>query len=135
MGDFRGFIHGLISSARQILHNELLFSENGSVPTIPWQAIYDDPTETAHGWNFLKDTRTPWPVEGEQWLIGRFRQHGSPVRQRFIESSAGRLRMAAINVYLQRVAYFREKLAIAIHAAHSSHVAGMIYGRGITEQP
>ncbi|OGE46773.1 hypothetical protein PENARI_c114G07895 [Penicillium arizonense] len=49
MGDFRGFIHGLISSARQILHNELLFSENGSVPAILWQAIYDDPTETAHG--------------------------------------------------------------------------------------
>ncbi|KAJ6078255.1 hypothetical protein N7467_008008 [Penicillium canescens] len=118
MGDFRGFIHGLISSARQILHNELLFTvENGSVPAIPWQAIYDDPTETAHGWNFLKDTRTPWPVDGEQWLIGRVRQHGSPVRQRFIESSAGRLRMAAIDVYLQRVAYFREKLAIAIHVS------------------
>ena len=116
IGDFRGFIHGLTSSARQILHNELLFVENGSVPAIPWQAIYDDPTETAHGWNFLKDTRTPWPVVGEQWLIGRVRQDG-PVRQRFIESSAGRLRIAAIDVYLQRVAYFREKLAIAIHVS------------------
>ncbi|OGE47046.1 hypothetical protein PENARI_c072G04807 [Penicillium arizonense] len=108
IGDFRGFIHGLTSSARQILYNELLFTvENGSVPAIPWQAIYDDPTETAHGWNFLKDTRTPWPVDGEQWLIGR----------RFIESSAGRLRMVAIDAYLQRVAYFREKLAIAIHVS------------------
>ena len=114
MGDFRGFIHGLISSTRQILQNELLFCENASVPAIPWQAIYDDPTETAHGWNFLKDTRTAWPVAGEEWLIRRVRQD-SLVRQRFIESSAGRLRMSAIDVYLQRVAYFREKLAIAIH--------------------
>jgi hypothetical protein len=116
IGDFRGFIHGLTSSARQILHNELLFVENRSVPAIPWQAIYDDPTETAHGWNFLKDTRTVWPVVGEQWLISRVRQHG-PVRQRFIESSAGRLRIASIDVYLQRVAHFREKLAIAIHVS------------------
>jgi hypothetical protein len=116
MGDFRGFIHGLISSTRQILHEELLFCvETGSVPAIPWQAIYDDPTETAHGWNFLKDTRTPWPVAGSEWMMNRVRHEG-PVRQRF-ESSVGRLRMTAIDVYLQRVAHFREKLAIAIHVS------------------
>jgi hypothetical protein len=99
IGDFRGFIHGLISSTRQILYEELLLTETRSVPTIPWQAIYDDPTETAHKWSFLQDTRTTWPVVGEEWMIGRVR-HDRAVRQRFIESSAGRLRMTAIEVYL-----------------------------------
>jgi hypothetical protein len=49
-------------------------------------------------------------------MISRVR-YDRAVRQRFIESSAGRLRMTAIEVYLQRVAYFREKLAIAIHVS------------------
>jgi hypothetical protein len=36
IGDFRGFIHGLISSTRQILYEELLLTETRSVPTILW---------------------------------------------------------------------------------------------------
>ncbi|KAJ5860055.1 uncharacterized protein N7529_007365 [Penicillium soppii] len=116
MGDFRGFTHGLVSSTRQILHEELLFSQASSVPSIPWQAMFDDPTETAHGWSFLKDTRTVWPVAGSEWMVNRVRNE-RPLQQRFIESSAGRLRMSAIDVYLQRVAHFREKLAIAVHVS------------------
>ncbi|KAJ5863522.1 uncharacterized protein N7529_001349 [Penicillium soppii] len=116
MGDFRGFTHGLVSSTRQILHEELLFSQASSVPTIPWQAMFDDPTETAHGWSFLKDTRTVWPVAGSEWMVNRVRNE-RPLQHRFIESSAGRLRMSNVHSYLQRVVHFREKLAIAIHVS------------------
>lgn len=49
-------------------------------------------------------------------MVNRVRNE-RPLQQRSIESSAGRLRMSAIDVYLQRVAHFREKLAIAIHVS------------------
>jgi hypothetical protein len=117
MGDFKGFIHGLVGATKQLLHEELLFAtEGGSVPLIPWREIRDDPTQRGHGWSFLKDTRTQWPVEGSQWLMDRVRSEGG-LQRRFTEAHAGRLRMGAIDSYLQRVVRFREKLAIAVHVS------------------
>ncbi|KAJ5882670.1 uncharacterized protein N7529_001342 [Penicillium soppii] len=78
--------------------------------------MFDDPTETAHGWSFLKDTRTVWPIAGAEWMVNRVRNE-RPLQHRFIESSAGRLRMSNVHSYLQRVVHFREKLAIAIHVS------------------
>ena len=50
MGDFKGFIHGLVGATKQLLHEELLFAaEGGSVPPIPWREIRDDPTQRGHG--------------------------------------------------------------------------------------
>ncbi|RMJ20597.1 hypothetical protein PHISP_08533, partial [Aspergillus sp. HF37] len=69
MGDFRGFMHGLIGSAQRLLHEELLFGtqpHSPAIPTIPWASIYDDPTQGKNGWSFLQDSRTRWPVNGEQ---------------------------------------------------------------------
>ena len=54
IGDFRGFIHGMTAATRQILSQKLLF---GQTPAIPWHALYDDPTQSAVGWSFLRDSR------------------------------------------------------------------------------
>jgi hypothetical protein len=86
MGAFRGFVHGLVGSARELLQEILYISPpttSGSAttttttntnttttttttnfPRIPWSALYDDPTQGKKGWCFLQDTRTRWPVEG-----------------------------------------------------------------------
>ncbi|EYE95504.1 uncharacterized protein EURHEDRAFT_441436, partial [Aspergillus ruber CBS 135680] len=115
--DFKAFIHGLVSTTRQLLYEELLLGSKAggaAVPEIPWQEIRDDPTQRGHGWNFLQDPRTQWPVAGSQWLSNRVRTEPRLQRQ-FIETQTGRFRMGAIDSYLQRVVRFREKLCIAVH--------------------
>ena len=46
MGDFRGFVHGITAATRQILSQELLFSQ---IPAILWYILYNDPTQNAVG--------------------------------------------------------------------------------------
>ena len=116
MGEFKGFVHGLVTATRQLLHDELLFGSTTGpgVPTIPWHEIRDDPTQRGHGWNFLHDPRTQWPVAGSQWLLNRVRTEPG-LQRRFTEPHLGRFRMGAIDSYLQRVVRFREKLCVAVH--------------------
>lgn len=117
MGEFKSFIHGLVGTTRQLLYDELLFGSEprgAEVPEIPWREIRDDPTQRGHGWNFLHDTRTQWPVAGSRWLLDRVCTEPR-LQCRFTEAHAGRFRMGAIDSYLQRVVRFREKLCIAVH--------------------
>ncbi|KAG2000858.1 hypothetical protein GB937_010760 [Aspergillus fischeri] len=39
------------------------------MPPIPWPALYDNPSESQPGWNFLQDARTRWLVDGAHWMI------------------------------------------------------------------
>jgi hypothetical protein len=49
LGAFRGFIHGLVGSARELLQEVLYISPptitTTSFPPIPWSGLYDDPTQ------------------------------------------------------------------------------------------
>ena len=112
MGQFKGFIHQLVSDTRQLLLDELMFTDTTDVPKIPWKALYDDPTQSGHGWSFLQDTRTPWPVDGAKWMQQRLRQEPQLAKQ-FFEHGAPR--MAKIDSFMRRVVAFRRKLSIAIH--------------------
>ena len=61
MGDFRGFVHGLVGSTRKLLREEILLSDwagAAEIPTVLWASIRDNPTQTKMGWNFLQDSRT-----------------------------------------------------------------------------
>ncbi|CEL11233.1 hypothetical protein ASPCAL14336 [Aspergillus calidoustus] len=125
MGAFRGFVHGLVGSARELLREVLYISPPSttttstsnsntttSFPPIPWSGLYDDPTQGKQGWCFLQDTRTRWPVEGRQWLIQRLRSKPAMQRQ-FMRR--GQIQAQLVAQYLSRVARFKEKLAVAIH--------------------
>jgi hypothetical protein len=115
MGDFRGFIHGLVGSLRGILHNELLFCADAQpIPAIPWASLIDDPAQAKAGWSFLQDSRTMWPVDGTQWMTQRLMQDG-PIQRRFINTHEGQFRTSAIQRYMQWVVRFREQLSVAIH--------------------
>ncbi|KAF9882584.1 hypothetical protein FE257_006232, partial [Aspergillus nanangensis] len=111
MGDFRGLIHGLVTSTRNEL-NGLLYQSTQPLPSIPWDQLYDDPTQSQPGWSFLQDTRTPWPVQGSRWMIDRVR--AEPAIQRdFIRIH--RFHPPKIQSYFHRVARFKEQLAILLH--------------------
>ncbi|KAH3208853.1 hypothetical protein KXV77_008742, partial [Aspergillus fumigatus] len=111
MGDFRGFIHGLVTAAREIL-GYLCMQDHAQMPAIPWTALYNDPSQSQAGWNFVQDARTQWPVDGTHWMIDRLR--AEPAMQRHF-MRGGRFHPSAIQQYWQRVAQFKEKLAIFVH--------------------
>lgn len=114
MGDFRGFVHGLVGSLRGILFEQLLFSTTSQVPTIAIEDLYDDPTQSRADWSFLNDTRTRWPVNGREWLIQRVAQEPA-LRKRLIESDGRGFRMRAIDRFFVDVSRFREQLAVLVH--------------------
>jgi superfamily II DNA helicase RecQ len=115
MGDFRGFIHGLVGATHRILQQQLLLlSDPAAVPVIPWDRLRDDPTQGKAGWCFLDDSRTRWPVDGATWMTDRLGR-ADPQLQRFVPSTTGTLSMTAIDQYMTRVVEFREKLSVAIH--------------------
>lgn len=111
MSDFRAFVHGLTAATHAILCDNLMF---GETPVFPWQALYDDPTQGAVGWSFLRDSRTKWPVDGATWLIERVREPG--VQKQFIHHrQPTQFQPRLVIKYLQRVTQFKEKLAVLIH--------------------
>lgn len=114
MGDFRGFVHGLVGRMRQQLVEELMFCSETAPPVIPWEGLYDDPTQNAPGWSFIRDIRTRWPVDGDEWLIQRVRREPA-LRQRFVQPDGQGFRMHAIDRLFRVVSQFRERLAVAIH--------------------
>ena len=113
MGEFRGFVHGLVGATRTLLGELLQEADLGlGLPAIPWDRLFDDPAEQTPGWSFLRDRRTPWPVDGARWMVERLR--GEPGVQRQV-MTRGAFHPRKIRQYLQRVARFLEKLAVAVH--------------------
>jgi superfamily II DNA or RNA helicase len=115
MGEFRGFIHGLVGETRRILRRHLLLAPGPiKIPAIPWEQLRDDPTQSKSGWSFLQDSRTKWPTDGATWLRDRFAQ-GESHFSGFIHPTTQELHMGKIDQYLDRVVEFREKLSVGIH--------------------
>ncbi|KAL4982976.1 hypothetical protein BDW68DRAFT_194792 [Aspergillus falconensis] len=92
IGQFRGFIHGVLA--------------------IPWDQLFDNPTEGTPGWSFLQDPRTLWPVAGGTWLVDRLAWELA-VAWAFI--TQGAVSLNKLQKYFQQVARFKEKLALAMH--------------------
>lgn len=112
MGQFRGMVHGLVSAARGLLGGLLCAPEPSQWPAIPWDGLFDNPTEATPGWSFLSDQRTQWPVPGRHWLIDRIAQEPGVARA-FV--TQGGLSASKATKYFQQVARFKEKLAVAVH--------------------
>lgn len=112
--DLRGWVHGLLTTLEGILLSDLLFQQFRDPPTVPWESIFDNPSQRSAGFSFLNDPRTKWPVEGSTYLTGLLQRHPELVH----EWSTGRdniLRTTAIHRYFSHIIRFREKLAILIH--------------------
>jgi len=115
IGDLRGWIHGLVKTLQDLLSSELLLLPSATIaPVVPWATLADDPSEARAGWSFLQDSRTHWPLQGDQWLISRLRSDHL-LRQRFLDTDYTCFRLNTIKQYLGQVSLFREKLAVLIH--------------------
>lgn len=112
MGDFRGFIHGLVETTRELLDQLLLCAADQPPPAIPWGRLYDNPVEGKAGWSFVCDSRTTWPVDGQRWLIDRVRAEPT-LQAQFIRTH--RCHPPKIRAYFRQVVEFKEKLAVLTH--------------------
>ncbi len=80
IANFREFVHGLISSTRALLFQDILFENSIStaksplrkIPDISWRQIYDNPLDSTPFSNFLNDSRTNIGLENpERFLYSR----------------------------------------------------------------
>ena len=74
MSQFRGMVHQVVHDLRERMLRKVLDvspREEKQLPTIPWDHLRDDVANAQPGWNFVKDRRNPWPVDGEWWLFDR----------------------------------------------------------------
>ncbi len=55
MGQFHGMVYGLVSAARGLLGGLLCEPEPRQWPAIPWDGLFDNPSEATPGWSFLSD--------------------------------------------------------------------------------
>jgi len=113
MNEFRGMVHAVVQDARRILIDDILGCPSDAVPAIPWDRLYDDPSNNQARWSFLQDTRTQWPVDGEHWMWHRIRQDPA-VRRRFIQADGQGFHPARWMAYQNRITAFLEKLLVAI---------------------
>ncbi|MGH3848179.1 MAG: DEAD/DEAH box helicase, partial [Pseudonocardiaceae bacterium] len=93
------------------------------IPAIPWDRMADDFNQPKAGWSFTQDPRTPWPVDGPQWMAHRMRAE-RPLQQLFIQASEGRLSIDGIDRFLGFVADFKEKLAVICHITSGQPARG-----------
>jgi hypothetical protein len=116
MASFRAMVYDLQQSTRKALFENLLFApQAGDVPSIPWHALYDDPSNSSVGWNFLDDPRNQLPVDGRSWLPNRIEKIDE-IRDRFLRNgSISGFSREYITDFLRQVYYFRGLLLVLIH--------------------
>jgi superfamily II DNA helicase RecQ len=98
-----------------MLQEDLMLTPEHEMPNIPWSKLRDDPVNKQAGWNFTRDERNRFPVEGEWWLfdrIGRDRK----LQRRFMRSGPSfAWDKSEVEMYMAQVARFRENLLVLMH--------------------
>jgi superfamily II DNA helicase RecQ len=116
MAEFRGMVGGLHQATRRALLEDLMFTtDRGGIPVVPWQHLYDDPSNDEAGWSFIRDQRSRLPVDGQSWLHERIGSRPD-LRQRFIRAgTASGIDRERMRDWLRQVAAFRGKLLVLMH--------------------
>lgn len=116
MTAFQGMVHQLVEQTQRALVDDVLFAATPSeLPVIPWEHLFDAPSNSQPGWCFLDDRRTPWPVVGTKWLYRRV-QGADRLRQRFVRADGdGQLHQGRIRDWFRQLDGFRGKLLALLH--------------------
>lgn len=116
MAEFRGMVGKLCQDTKRALLEDVMFaSDADEVPAIPWNELYDDPSNDDVGWSFIRDQRSRLPVEGTNWLHERIGKRRD-LRRRFVRAEAeSGVDRGRVGDWLRRVAAFRGKLLVLMH--------------------
>jgi len=116
MAEFRGMVGKLCQDTKRALLEDVMFASSADeVPAIPWNELYDDPSNDEIGWSFIRDQRSRLPVEGTSWLHERIGKR-EDLRRRFVRAEAeSGVDRGRVGDWLRRVAAFRGKLLVLMH--------------------
>ncbi|TWU70350.1 hypothetical protein ED733_000020, partial [Metarhizium rileyi] len=128
MAELSGFMHAVLQEARNIMAELTMCGSEGihALPVIVWDDVYDDNSNDAVGYTFIKDDRnTPWVEKGKGYIKRRLvqckqrrkawlhrpdadnQQTSQPTRHPYREKTA--------REYGRLLDRFREKLLILMH--------------------
>jgi hypothetical protein len=66
MAEFRSMVGGLHQATCRALLEDLIFTtDRGGILVVPWQYLYDDPSNDEAGWNFIRDQQSQLLVDGQ----------------------------------------------------------------------
>jgi superfamily II DNA helicase RecQ len=128
MAELSGFMHAVLQEARSTMAELAMCGDEGihALPAIAWDDVYDDNSNDAVGYTFIKDDRnTPWVEKGKGYIKKRLvqcerqrkawlqqpdmnnQQSGQPARHPYREKKA--------REYGRSLDRFREKLLVLMH--------------------
>jgi hypothetical protein len=116
IAEFRGMVMQLQQATRRALLEDLMFAtDERDIPAVPWQHLYDDPSNNEAGWSFTRDQRSKLPVDGKDWLHERVGSR-KDLREKFVKvGTASGIDREGMQDWLRQVADFRGKLLALIH--------------------
>ncbi len=140
MDDIRTVVHGLYETVRKRL-NELLFVDReDAMPALDLKSLCDNPAELSEGWNFLKDRRNQFSVDGERWMWRRMFAE-DVIEKYFIKGGLDHVRdrddiqwnQTNVEDYFRKVRRFKEELlALVVGEEVCAMVSGFGAGDGRT---
>ena len=71
MDDIRTVVHGLYETVRKRLNELLSVGREDAMPALDLARLCDNAVDLSEGWNFLKDCRNQFSVDGERWMWRR----------------------------------------------------------------
>lgn len=129
MDDIRTVVHGLHETVNTRLRRELLFIDSEHpLPVLDIGQLADNAAELSEGWNYLRDSRNQFPVDGERWMWRRLFAEDR-IERRFVHDSLDavegrddiRWNEKKVEDYFRIVRRFKEEIAVLVHLAAGSH--------------
>jgi hypothetical protein len=131
ISQFRSMIQGVVEEAREELFGNLMkvdIQDPSKIPSINWDHMFDNPSESRVGWSFLDDERSKFEVDGQWWLYERMYQE-QHLREHFMDETPDQpFKKEAAYEYQQSINRFRELLLFLMHLSSQPPRAPEILG-------
>ncbi len=124
MDDIRTVVQGLYETVRKRLNELLYVDREDELPVLDLKSVCDNAAELSEGWNFLKDSRNEFTVDGERWVWRRLFAEEA-IEQDFIIGGLDHVQSRddiqwnskKVEDYFRKVRRFKEELQALVHFA------------------
>jgi len=126
--DIRTVVHGLFEEVSQRFERELMLVDQDTIlPHLDISSLADNAAELSEGWNFLKDSRNKFPVDGERWMWRRMFAE-EKIQARFLSGDLEHVESReeiqwnrkAVEDYFRTYRRFKEECAALVHLTAGS---------------
>ena len=118
MRAFKGFVHGLVNQAHELLFEDLLFDRAAinKVPAIPWSNLVDNPTRRGVNQWFGDDPCNRCMSDFSSWLSNRIGE-SKELESRFFIGLDPEMpfNIDGIHAYQKSMDHFQQKLLLLFH--------------------